>query len=167
MACGRLCRLCSRGVLVRVGGVPNGLRNRCSGAKGCSSQISGTLRHRIGLVPSRPVLWEHQTRTQPAGLPAAGLLFNRAYKRTKESCNAVKTILPSRIALACFANRLRVASLCSYRCNRQRASLLQALARPRFVASDDCNAAPSGPLSKWDSPAGVAAARRRPREREN
>ena len=65
----------------------------------------------------------------------------------------VKTILPSRLALACFANRLRVASLCSDRCNRQRASLLQALARPRFVASDDCSAAPSGPLSKWEATA--------------
>ena len=41
----------------------------------------------------------------------------------------------------------------SDRCNRQRASLLQALARPRFVASDDCNAAPSGPLSKWEATA--------------
>ena len=56
--------------------------------------------------------------------------------------NAVKTILPSRTR-KCFAKRLRVASLCSDRCNRRRASLLQALARLAcFVI--DCGAAPSG-----------------------
>ena len=40
---------------------------------------------------------------------------------------------------------------CSDRCNRQRASLLQALVRPRLVSSDACNAAPSGPLSKREA----------------
>ena len=84
---------------------------------------------------------------------STGFLFGKAYKRTLESCNAVKghfAILHfSHLACCCYA----YASLCSDRCNRQRASLLQALARPRFIASDDCNAAPSGPLSKWEATA--------------
>ena len=79
---------------------------------------------------------------------STGFLFGTAYKRTLESCNAVKghfAILHfSHLACCCYA----YASLCSDRCNRQRASLLQALARPRLVSSDACNAAPSGPLSK-------------------
>ena len=88
--------------------------------------------------------------TQEEG--STGFLFGTAYKRTLESCNAVKghfAILHfSHLACCCYA----YASLCSDRCNRQRASLLQALARPRLVSSDACNAAPSA----------ASLARRRP-----
>ena len=82
--------------------------------------------------------------TQEEG--STGFLFGTAYKRTLESCNAVKghfAILHfSHLACCCYA----YASLCSDRCNRQRASLVQALARPRLVSSDTCNAAPSAAL---------------------
>ena len=82
--------------------------------------------------------------TQEEG--STGFLFGTAYMRTLESCNAVKghfAILHfSHLACCCYA----YASLCSDRCNRQRASLLQALARRRLVSSDACNAAPSAAL---------------------
>ena len=85
--------------------------------------------------------------TQEEG--STGFLFGTAYMRTLESCNAVKghfAILHfSHLACCCYA----YASLCSDRCNRQRASLLQALARPRLVSSDACNAAPSAASCKW------------------
>ena len=77
-----------------------------------------------------------------------GLFFCKASKRTVESYNAVKGILHLALCRLLQASCDAYASLCSDRCNRQSASLLQALARPRLVSSDACNAAPSGPLSK-------------------
>ena len=60
--------------------------------------------------------------------------MQRAVEAILLACNCLWLLLGSAYA-----------SLCSDRCNRQRASLLQALARPRLVSSDACNAAPVRP----------------------
>ena len=90
--------------------------------------------------------------TQEEG--STGFLFGKASKRTQESWNPDKAILLSlHFTSGCCSATYAYASLCSDRCNRQRASLLQALARPRLVSSDTCNAAASAASGKWEATA--------------